>query len=157
MNSEFIFRRLTTDELQTAIDLIGKTFTAFRVADMPDESVQFFQDAIVLEKHQERIDKGEMVFTGCFDGNQLAGVIVMGNLSYVDLFFVDGEYHGQGIGRRLFEIVKEEAKQAGVKEIGVHSSPFAVEIYRALGFEPNGEMHLEHGIRSYPMVLKLSE
>ena len=90
MNSEFIFRRLKENELQSAIELIGKTFKAFRVADMPDEAVQFFQDAIVLEKHQERIDKGEMVFTGCFDGDKLAGVIVIGNLSYVDLFFVAG-------------------------------------------------------------------
>lgn len=157
MRAGYVFRRLKEHELQSAIELIGKTFRDFRVADMADSSIQFFLDAIVLEKHQERIDKGEMVFTGCFDGDRLVGVIVMGKHCYVDLFFVDGAYHGQGIGRRLFDIVKEEAVQAGVKEIGVHSSPFAVEIYEALGFEKNGEMNEEHGIRSYPMVMKLSE
>ena len=59
--------------------------------------MNFFQDAIVLEKHQERIDKGEMVFTGCFDEEKLVGVIVMGNFSNVDLFFVDGRIMDKGL------------------------------------------------------------
>ena len=157
MSAGFVYRRLKRDELQKAIDLVWRTFKAFRVADMTEDALNFFQDAIVLEKHQESIDKGEMVFTGCFDEEKLVGVIVMGNLSNVDLFFVDGAYHGQGIGRRLFDMAKKDAEQAGVKEIEVKSSPFAKKIYQGLGFEPNGEMDEEHGIQSYPMVLKLAE
>ena len=63
-------------------------------------------------------------------------------------FFVDAAYHRRGIGRRLFEAMRQDyAKQ----EFTVHSSPYAVEVYRHLGFVPTGEEQIVDGLRFTPM------
>ena len=63
-------------------------------------------------------------------------------------FFVDAVYHRRGIGRRLFEAMRQDyAKQ----EFTVHSSPYAVEVYRHLGFVPTGEEQTVDGLRFTPM------
>ena len=46
-------------------------------------------------------------------------------------FFVKAEYQGRGHGRRLFERMKQDYP---IKEFTVNSSPYAVPIYRKLGF-----------------------
>lgn len=48
----------------------------------------------------------------------------------IKVFFVDGEYHRQGIGRKLFETVLRNSSN----ELTVNSSPYAKEIYHHLGF-----------------------
>lgn len=65
------------------------------------------------------------------------------------LFFVDGKYHRQGIGRKLFETVIKESKQG---KITVNSSPYAVGVYKKLGFVPNGDEQMADGMRFMPMT-----
>ena len=58
--------------------------------------------------------------------------------------------HRQGIGRLLFQAYLAEG---GRGRITVHSSPYAVEVYRHLGFSPTAEEQLSpDGIRYTPMV-----
>jgi GNAT superfamily N-acetyltransferase len=75
---------------------------------------------------------GALIFYGAFDGETLVGIIATRNAgNHIALFFVDGKYHRQGIGRELF---KEVLRDNTTGEITVHSSPYAVEVYRHLGF-----------------------
>ena len=38
MSAGYVYRRLKRDELQKAIDLVWRTFKAFRVADMTEDA-----------------------------------------------------------------------------------------------------------------------
>ena len=70
--------------------------------------------------------------------------------SHIALFFVDPAVQRQGIGRQLF---LADLGEGGWDRVTVHSSPYAVEVYRHLGFSPTAEEQLSpDGIRYTPMV-----
>ena len=58
---------------------------------------------------------------------------------------------GIGIGRALFEAMR---KDYAVQEFTVNSSPYAVEVYRHLGFEPTDCEQTEMGLRFTPMLYR---
>ena len=63
-------------------------------------------------------------------------------------FFVDADYHRRGIGKRLFEAMRQDyAKQV----FTVNSSPYAVEVYSHLGFVPTDKEQIADGLRYTPM------
>ena len=63
---------------------------------------------------------------------------------------MDPAVHRQGIGRRLFQTY---LTAGGWDCVTVHSSPYAVEVYRHLGFSPTAEEQLSpDGIRYTPMI-----
>ena len=55
----------------------------------------------------------------------------------LDMMHVSAPYRGSGIGRKLFEIGKEEAIKAGAKELYISacSSEETIAFYRAMGAE----------------------
>ena len=86
---------------------------------------------------------------GAFDKDRLVGVIATREQgTHIALFFVDGEYHRKGIGRKLFERVLQDNK---VNYMTVNSSPYAVPVYKKLGFEQTDFEHEKNGLRFTPM------
>ena len=77
-----------------------------------------------------------------------SGVIAFRDFNHITLFFVKEEYQRKGIGRALFQKALEIAQ---VENISVHSSPFAVECYKSLGFKVLDAEKVELGIRYIPM------
>ena len=63
-------------------------------------------------------------------------------------FFVGAGYHRRGIGRRLFEAMRLDYE---MQAFTVNSSPYAVEVYRHLGFLPTDTEQVADGIRYTPM------
>ena len=70
---------------------------------------------------------------------------------HISLFFVRREWHRRGVGRALLHAM---ASAADYPEMTVHSSPYAVEVYRRFGFVPLGGEREENGIRYTPMVCR---
>ena len=66
------------------------------------------------------------------------------------------EYHRQGIVRQLFEKMLSDYQMQGVGVFTVNSSPYAVEVYRKLGFEPTDDECITNGIRYTPMKMEIS-
>ena len=66
------------------------------------------------------------------------------------------EYHRQGIGRQLFEKMLSDYQLQGIGMFTVNSSPYAVEVYRKLGFEPTDDECITNGIRYTPMKMEIS-
>ena len=61
---------------------------------------------------------------------------------------MDAAYHRRGIGRRLFEAMRRDHAQ---QVFTVNSSPYAVEVYRHLGFVPTDDEQSVDGLRFTPM------
>ena len=89
---------------------------------------------------------------GAYINKKLTGIIATrNNGSHIALFFVDGEHHRQGIGRRLFEAA---LKNSSSNELTVNASPYAREIYHHLGFKDTKTEQTVMGIRFIPMIYR---
>ncbi|MFE0192187.1 GNAT family N-acetyltransferase [Streptomyces sp. NPDC058989] len=56
----------------------------------------------------------------------------------LDLMFVDDQAQGYGIGRRLIEHMRGEARRVGIDRVRVVSHPPAEGFYRSVGARPSG-------------------
>ena len=89
---------------------------------------------------------------GYYYENEIAGVISTRDVSHISLLFVDKKYHKKGIAKALFsELLTELKKNPDVKKITVNSSPYAVEVYKKLGFKQTDEKQEKDGIIFIPM------
>lgn len=134
------------DELQIskAIKLIWETFLQFEAPEYSVEGVQSFRDFI---ENKEMIQTLE--FWGAYDNNELKGVIATNeNRKHICCFFVKAEYHRQGIGKKLWEYLRDNSQN---EIITVNSSPYAVPVYHNLGFTDTDIEQLTDGIRYTPM------
>ena len=130
-------------EKPAAMALCWRVFLQFEAPDYPPEGVEAFRSYI---EDEEKIIA--LTALGAFHGSELVGVLAAeGN--HVALFFVDPVYHGRGVGRALLERLLDERQNA---TLTVNAAPYAVEIYRRLGFHPTDQERLApDGIRYRPM------
>ncbi|MBL4931709.1 GNAT family N-acetyltransferase [Clostridium paridis] len=141
-------RELKLIELKDATELIKKVFMKFEAPDFPEEGVETFIKFIESDSLKDEFQEGALRFFGCFDDNKIIGVIGTRKVNHICLLFVDREYHKQGIGKKLFEKVKESIQEI---KITVNSSPYAVGFYHSLGFKDKDVEQLVDGIRFTPM------
>lgn len=120
-------------------------FTEYEAVNYPENGKEAFWNAIHSKEYLDMLD-----MYGAYDGNEPAGIIATRNGgTHIALFFVAGRYHRKGIGKQLFQIcIKENRAQ----QITVHSSFYAAEIYRKLGFVDTDGCQEEGGIQYIPMI-----
>jgi GNAT superfamily N-acetyltransferase len=140
-------RKISENEKTEALNLVLEVFMQYEAPVYSEEGVRTFTSFI---SNRENIDSLEMYVA--VNKNKIAGVIATrNNGNHVALFFVDGKWHRQGIGRRLFEKVLENST---ADSITVNASPYAVDVYHKLGFINTGEEQVVDGMRFTPMVCK---
>ncbi|HWP50209.1 MAG TPA: GNAT family N-acetyltransferase [Clostridia bacterium] len=140
-----LIKKLSAEEYPRALSLVWSVFLQYEAPDYPTQELKTFKSSIT---DVEYLDALKM--WGAYSAGRLVGVIALRNGGgHIALFFVDGTYHRRGIGRALFETAL--ANSAG-DIITVNSSPYAIEIYRRLGFMPNGPEQNTQGIRYTPMI-----
>ena len=70
-------------------------------------------------------------------------------LEHISLFFVDDKYFKFGIGKKLFEEVKNILE---LEKYSVNASDYALEFYKKLGFvQITDSIKIENGVHFYPM------
>lgn len=136
-------RKIEKSEMKKAIELVWKTFLEYEAPDYKEEGILEFKKTI-----ENEIWLDERKFYGAFENNKILGVIATKNCNHIALFFVEGKYHRQGIGRKLFDKITEENKD---NFFTVNSSPYAKEVYEHLGFEYISDEQEVNGIKFYPM------
>ena len=129
--------------MKNALDLVWKVFLEYEAPDYTEEGIEEFKKSI---NDMDWVNARE--FYGAFNKNQLLGVIATKDISHIALFFVDGNYQKQGIGRKLYNKV-ELLNNKGY--FTVNSSPYAHEIYKHLGFIDTDVEQCINGLRFYPM------
>ena len=150
MKLNILIRELNQDEIMKALLLAWDVFKEYEAPDYTEEGVQEFYKSIHDNEYITRLH-----VYGAFDKGRLVGVIATRNGgTHIALFFVDGQYQGQGIGKKLFQTVLKEYQTDKITDkMTVNSSPYAVPIYHKLGFRDVDTEQVVNGLRFTPMEL----
>jgi GNAT superfamily N-acetyltransferase len=135
--------------------LVWQVFSEFEAPVYAPEGVEEFRTFIRTENIMGKMQTGEMRLFGAFPDGALRGMLADRGAGHISLLFVQKEFHRQGISRALFAHYADVCREAGVTGITVNSSPYAVEIYRKLGFAETGAEQTQNGIRFTPMASSL--
>ena len=139
----FTVRRLPPELLPAACELVWQVFCRFEAPEYSQEGIAEFQKTL-----ENMVALRYMPFYGAFHGGELVGVLAMRKPQHISLFFVKETWRGQGVGRLLFDAMRRDYAQ---QVFTVNASPYAVEIYRHLGFVPTDSEQVTNGIRYTPM------
>lgn len=137
--------KISINNREKALALALSVFMQYEAPEYSQQGINTFKSFI---NNKEFIDGLEIY--GAFEEKEIIGVIATRNGgNHIALFFVDGNFHGQGIGRKLFETV---IKESTGEKITVNFSPYAVVIYKKLGFISDSDEQLADGLRYTPMT-----
>lgn len=127
------------DRKQQVNRVYRKSGNEYVLVDMP-----YVEDWDIEKKRQvaEGISSKEYISYIVKEGGRVIGFIGLKKQLYneymiLDLMQVSAGYRGKGIGRRLFDLGKEEARKAGAKALYISacSSEETIAFYRAMGAE----------------------
>ena len=137
-------RKLTETEKPAAIDLAWRVFQAYEAPVYSPEGVRNFRAYIT-----DPAAVSALTVYGAFEGETVIGALaVREGGTHISRFFVDPAWHQKGVGKALFFHFLADS---GAGKVTVNSSPYAVEVYRRLGFHPTAAEQLTDGIRYTPM------
>ena len=144
MKSEVSIRKLSEEEISTALDLAWRVFSEYESPDYGEEGIEEFRKCLHDEGYLAGIE-----YYGAFDGERLIGLVgIRSDKKHICFFFVDGKYHRRGIGTKLFKAVRQDYPN---QTITLNSSPYGVPFYHALGFTDTDKEQTVNGIRFTPM------
>lgn len=141
--------------LKESLDLVWRVFLEFEAPDYSEQGVATFHEFIEYDAMAKRMQDGEISLWYALEGEAVVGVVAVrpqvGQADsqthpHISLLFVEKTHHKKGIARRLVETATR-----GHTTVTVNSSPYAVEIYKRLGFMPTACEQLQSGIRYTPM------
>ncbi|HMM22843.1 MAG TPA: GNAT family N-acetyltransferase [Selenomonadales bacterium] len=152
----FLVREVLPEEVEAASLLAQKVFNRFIAPGCPSAGIASFRSFAQPGAVRSRLADGSFML-GAYFGEQIGGVLEMRDYSHISLLFTAEEYQRQGVARELFQAALTRCRDCGavLREVTVNSSPFAVQVYRKLGFLPQAEEQAKGGIRYVPMALKL--
>lgn len=137
--------KISERNIENAFTLVLDVFMEYEAPDYSEQGIETFKHFIHNEKTVNALE-----MYGAFEKDRVVGVIATRNTgNHIALFFVETGYHRQGIGRKLFEHVIEHST---AQTITVNSSPYAVAVYKQLGFTKNSDEQLADGMRYTPMT-----
>ena len=144
------YRLLKPGEEHEVCELIAEVFNEFIGPGYTDEGVFRFYMYANPETLAARQRENHFCMVAESD-NSIIGMIEIRDYNHISLLFV--RERGKGVARDLFQHALERCLESvpGLKEITVHSSPYAASIYERLGFAATGEELAENGIVYVPM------
>lgn len=142
-------RKIKEEEMNEALNLVWSVFLKYEAPDYKEEGICEFKKTIENKAWIKERD-----FYGAYDeNNRILGVIATKDKTHIALFFVDGQYHKKGIGRKLYEKVKSLNKEGFFT---VNSSPYAHEVYKHLGFIYTDKEQEVNGLKFFPMKVNFN-
>ena len=156
MDDTVLFRKMKAGDEDAVSDLVIRTFNEFIAPGYSSEGIKEFLRGTNPEDFFWRVQQGQLILVAVVK-DEIVGVIQIRNYDHISLLFVDAKYHRRGIAKGLFQealkICRDHAP--GLAEVTVHSSPYAVPVYKKLGFQQLQPEQVKNGIRFVPMALYL--
>src|SRR5574344_2638773 len=141
--------RISSDCISIALDLALEVFMEYEAPVYSQEGIDEFKSFIDANRVNSKLS-----FYGAYEVAELVGMIAIRDYQHISLFFIKTAYQRKGIGRLIFNRVREDYEK---QIFTVNSSPYAVDIYKRLGFMPISAERITNGIKYTPMVLLESE
>jgi len=148
---------IQTDEIEDVSIMIKEVFNKYISPDYTKEGIAQFNSFVDEGTIRERLTAGSLILVAKED-DTIAGIIEIREGSHIPLFFVKEGFQGKGLGQRLFRkaVKKNSEMNPSVEVLTVNSSPYAVDIYKSMGFRNSAAMQVKSGIRYYPMEYKVN-
>lgn len=133
-----IIRRFLPDDAEEVSKMIAKTLREVNIKDYTRQYIENFIQKIQAENIIERASWTH--FYVVLDENKIIGSGAIGSYwDYEDescLFtiFVQPEYHGKGIGKKIIETLEQDEYFLRAKRIEIASSITAVPFYLKMGY-----------------------
>lgn len=150
----YSIRKIKPVEVSDALALALEVFMQFEAPDYRPEGVETFKrDIIENEAFIADCKQGICPIFGAFDGNKLIGIIGMRSKTHINLVFVKGEYHRQGVATAIFRFLLNDIlhENSDLNEITLNSSPYGKPFYLHIGFVPLSDEKEIDGIKFTPM------
>ncbi len=145
---EVIIKEIDKTAFDDALSLVWRVFQEYEAPDYTQQGIDEFYNSIHDESFLSKLS-----MLGAYVSEELVGVIATrNNGTHIALFFVDGNYHRQGIGKKLLRKVLE---QSTALRATVNSSPFAVPVYRKMGFIDTDKEQIVNGLGFMPMAYEV--
>ncbi len=141
--------RIYSDGITDVLDLALEVFMEYEAPVYSQEGIDEFKSFIDVNRTNSKLS-----FYGVYEASDLVGMIAIRDYQHISLFFIKTAYQRKGIGRLIFNRVREDYEK---QIFTVNSSPYAVDIYKRLGFMPISAERITNGIKYTPMVLLESE
>ncbi|MBQ8545446.1 MAG: GNAT family N-acetyltransferase [Clostridia bacterium] len=143
---EIKIQKLGIKRLDECLDLVWQVFSQFEVPVFPPEGGAEYKRII-----EETREKKNISFYGAIANGKVVGVLGMRENNHIGYFYVDSRYHKRGIGKALFNRMKEDYD---LKEFTVNAAPYGVPVYTRLGFVPTDSQKNVNGVIFTPMKYK---
>ena len=139
-------------EAHAAIAVVRESFEAAVAPDYSQQGRDLFTQVVTADYLCSLPRRQGLTFVAKVDGH-MVGMCAIRDGHHVTLFFVQPQFQGRGLGRKLFDAAMERVRRdvSGATKLEVHSSPVAVPVYQALGFSVTGPESMDDGIRYIPM------
>lgn len=132
---KFSLRMAQEKDWEPAMKLAWETFLIFEAEEYSQEGIDNFRDFISDQWLKNMFLKGEYQMIVALEEEKIIGFITLRNRCHISLLFVDKNYHRQGVGTALIQILGEYLiSEIGVDYMTVDSAPYALEFYHKLGF-----------------------
>ena len=150
-----MIKEVSKKDLKQALDLVNAVFSEFVAVDYSEQGNKSFEDylRVKYDEVSSDMETGHKKLWGYYQNGEIIGVIATRDISHIALMFVDKRHHRQGIARQLLNNVLAEINDsAGIAQMTVNSSPYAVMIYERLGFTKTDGPQEKGGIIYIPMA-----
>ena len=140
-----IKRRYSKKEKEQALLLAWKVFEQCNAPLCEERGIENFQSFL---KQNSTL---QMLYYGAYIHHELCGMLAVRHMCHISLFFVSAAYQKQGIGSSLFHGFLREYRPSW---LSVNAAPYALHVYKNLGFRSLHQEMTKDGIRFTPMFYK---
>jgi GNAT superfamily N-acetyltransferase len=156
--SQINYKRMQKGDENTVSDLIYRVFMEFVAPEYSTEGIREFNKYIEPSKFLQRLINDHFCLLAVNEGFPV-GVIEVRKSNHISLLFVDKTMMGKGIAKELVNQAIQicQREDPANKRLDVYSSPFALKIYKKLGFHEIGPPQTKNGITFIPMERLLFE
>ena len=154
MNAKLVkIRRATIKDAQRISELAQAVALQFIVDEFSGKGRAHYLQELAPEVIAKRLADKDFRFLVAEDGEALVGVAAMQNNWHLyHLFVAKGDQRG-GLARRLWQILRDEALNAGPPRSFKANVPrYAIAAFTRLGFKADGAMRDEKGVHFQPMT-----
>ena len=143
-------------DLPEMSNVIQAALTQHVLPDCSQQGAERLLHATTSESLTQQVQNGTVYFLAKYQ-QKIVGVIGMQGDCHLFHLFVLPQFHRLGIGQLLWQHTKSFVQREWhANAVTVHASMNAVKFYRQLGFEPVGDMRIQHGIMDVPMKITFS-